>query len=84
MEKKKVVKKFRGIVISKSSINTIKVRVETKKSHPLYGKIMKSHKNYLTDTLGFEGDINVGDEVTIKETRPVSKMKKFALVKKVK
>ena len=44
----RVVKKFKGTVISKSGINTIKVRDEIRKSHPLYGKVMKSHKNYLT------------------------------------
>lgn len=84
MEKKKVVKKFRGVIVSKSGTNTIKVKIEIRKPHPLYGKIMKSHKSYLTDTTGFEGELNIGDEVSIKETRPISKMKKFALVKKVK
>lgn len=84
MEKKKVVKKFRGVIISKSGINTIKVRVEIRKQHPLYGKIMKSHKNYLADTASFEGELNVGDEVTIKESKPISKLKTFVLVNKVK
>lgn len=82
-EVRRVVKKFKGFVISKSGINTIKVRVEIRKSHPLYGKIMKSHKNYLTDTAGFKGEINIGDEVNIVESRPISKLKKFVLVNKV-
>lgn len=82
--KPKVVKKFRGIVTALSSVNTIKVKVETKQPHPLYGKIMKSHKSYLTDTLGFDGDINIGDEVVIAESKPISKLKKFVLVNKVK
>ncbi len=84
MDKKKVVKKFRGVVISTGGTNTIKVKVEIKKSHPLYGKIMKSHKNYLADTASFEGELNVGDQVTIKESKPISKLKKFVLVNKVK
>ena len=40
-------KKLQGVVLNVIDDKTIKVRVETKYSHPLYKKIIKKHKNYL-------------------------------------
>jgi small subunit ribosomal protein S17 len=74
-------KKLQGVVLKQSDNTTLKVRVEIKKSHPLYGKVVKSHKNYLVDN-SVEGVV-VGDTVVISETKPFSKNKKFVLVKKV-
>ncbi|MBD3280252.1 30S ribosomal protein S17 [Candidatus Dojkabacteria bacterium] len=57
---------------------TVKVEVERKAAHPLYKKILKSHKKYVVDKNGKE--VEVGDNVEIEETTPVSKKKKFKLV----
>lgn len=76
MESKK--RKVQGIVIKFSNSNTAKVRVETKKAHPLYGKTVKSHKNYSVH-IAEQANVNVGDVVTIVETKPISKNKTWVL-----
>lgn len=47
------------------------------KKHPRYGKYITVHKNYLIDSQG--KSVNVGDEVEIVSSRPISKRKKWAL-----
>ncbi|MBU6338995.1 MAG: 30S ribosomal protein S17 [Rickettsiales bacterium] len=47
------------------------------KKHPRYGKYLTTHKNYLVDSKGQK--VNVGDEVEIVSSKPVSKNKKWAL-----
>jgi small subunit ribosomal protein S17 len=74
-------KKLQGIVISNNGGNSVKVKVEIKKSHPIYGRVVKSHKNYLVHNE--INDIEIGDNVIISESKPFSKTKKFLLVKKV-
>lgn len=75
MSDKKIKKTLIGEVIKLSSTHTIKVRVETKKTHPKYGKVIKSHKNYLVHYTG--SDLKVGDAIKIVEDRPVSKSKSW-------
>lgn len=48
------------------------------KKHPKYGKYITMHKKYLVDSAGKK--VNVGDEVEIVSTRPLSKLKRWALV----
>jgi small subunit ribosomal protein S17 len=73
---------LQGIVTKKSGINTIKVRVENKKQHKLYGKIVSTHKQYLVHTTKAD-EFNPGDEVIIAETRPLSKKKNWELIQLV-
>jgi small subunit ribosomal protein S17 len=47
------------------------------KKHPKYGKYITMHKKYLVDSAGKK--VNVGDEVEIVSTRPISKLKRWAL-----
>jgi small subunit ribosomal protein S17 len=83
MEKiQKARKKLLGEVTAVDSGKTLKVCVERKMTHPLYKKIIKSHKNYLVNYTGSE--IVVGDNVMIEEGRPTSKKKCFNLLKKIK
>jgi small subunit ribosomal protein S17 len=57
---------------------TITVVVDTYKKSPLYGKRVKvSKKFHVHDE---EGLANIGDQVTIMETRPLSKTKRFRLL----
>lgn len=56
---------------------TLKVVATSYKKHKLYGKYITTHKNYLVDYNGQK--VNVGDEVEIVSTRPISKRKKWAL-----
>jgi small subunit ribosomal protein S17 len=80
IEKKEAKRKTKqGIVTKVVDTKTVKVEVENKKAHPLYGKIIKSHKRYLVDANG--KTVTVGDKVIIEECSPISKNKKFKLIK---
>ncbi len=75
MEKKQ---ELVGKVVSSKNDKTITVLVETYKSHPLYGKRVKSSKKY---TAHDEKNIaKEGDTVRIRSTRPLSKTKRYELV----
>lgn len=56
---------------------TLKAVSTVSKKHPKYGKYITVHKKYLVDTAGKK--VNVGDEVEIVSTRPISKLKRWAL-----
>ena len=72
-------KSYRGTVVSDKMDKTITVIVETKKTHPLYGKRVKYSKKFKAhDELN---EANIGDKVEIMETRPLSATKRFRLVK---
>ncbi len=74
-------KVYRGKVVSNAMDKTITVVVETKKTHPLYGKRVKYSKKFKAHD---ENNIaNVGDIVTIMATRPLSATKRFRLVEVV-
>ena len=67
-----------GVVISDKADKTITVKVERKVRHPLYGKIMKrTTKVHAHDE---SNDASIGDIVTVKECRPISKSKTWVLV----
>ena len=68
-----------GKVVSAKNDKTITVLVETYKKHPLYGKRVKYSKKY---TAHDEKNIaKEGDTVRIASTRPLSKTKRYELVK---
>lgn len=67
-----------GKVVSSKNNKTITVLVETYKSHPLYGKRVKSSKKYTAHDE--ENKAKVGDTVKIRSTRPLSKTKRYELV----
>lgn len=77
-EKTKVVRTLSGKVISNKMDKTIVVLVVRKIKHPVYGKYIKhSSKIHAHD----EGNIcQEGDVVTIAESRPISRTKKWRLV----
>jgi small subunit ribosomal protein S17 len=71
-------KVYTGIVVSDKMDKTITVVVDTYKKDPLYGKSVKvSKKFHAHDEEGLAG---IGDKVTIMETRPLSKTKRFRLL----
>lgn len=67
-----------GIVVSDCQNKTIVVEVTRRTSHPLYKKVVKSTKKYYAHDE--ENKAKVGDKVTISETRPLSKLKRWRLV----
>ena len=64
-----------GTVVSDKMEKTIVVQVERVSRHPLYGKMMKSHKKYKAHDE--TNDARIGDVVQIRECRPISKDKTF-------
>lgn len=71
-------KERQGVVVSTAGEKTCVVRVEDRKRHPLYGKmITRSTKFHAHDE---NNECGVGDTVRIMETRPVSKLKRWRLV----
>lgn len=71
-------KERQGVVVSTAGEKTCVVKVEDRKRHPLYGKmITRSTKFHAHDE---NNDCGVGDVVRIMETRPISKLKRWRLV----
>ena len=71
-------KRRRGYVVSDKMDKTIVVEVEDRKSHSLYGKIVRTTKRVKAHDE--DNTAGVGDLVHIEETRPLSKDKHFRLV----
>jgi small subunit ribosomal protein S17 len=67
-------KRLMGVVLSAKMEKTVKVRVDRTYRHPLYGKVIRAHKDYLVhDELACQP----GDIVRIVESRPISKRKRW-------
>lgn len=70
---------MQGVVISTKMDKTIVVLVETYRKHAKYGKRVKYAKKYYVHDEKNQAKVN--DVVTIMGTRPISKLKRFRLVK---
>lgn len=71
-----------GVVTSVKMAKTIVVTVSTRQNDPLYAKrVGYSKKYYAHDE---KGEAKVGDTVVIMACRPMSKLKRFRLVRIVK
>lgn len=68
-----------GIVVSAGNDKTCVVQVASRKPHPVYGKMMTSTKKFHAHDENNEA--GVGDTVQIMETRPLSKLKRWRLIK---
>ena len=64
-----------GVIVSDKGDKTVTVLVERRFSHPLYGKGVKRSKKYRAHDENNE--YQVGDDVQIEETRPLSKTKRW-------
>lgn len=74
-------KRLQGEVVSTKMQKTVVVRVDRIVLHPKYKKRYKVSKKYKAhNTLK---DIKEGDKVIIEESRPISKEKRWRVVKKV-
>jgi small subunit ribosomal protein S17 len=72
-------KVMRGLVVGAKMEKTIVVRVEHVTRHPLYKKTVRvRRKFYAHDETGAA---KVGDKVEIMGTRPLSKLKRWRLVR---
>lgn len=66
-----------GQVVSTKMQKTIVVEVEMRKAHPKYKRIVKSSKKFYAHDE--QNSARVGDMVRIRETRPLSKLKRWQL-----
>ena len=80
--KKSVRKEKVGTVISNKMNKTIVVEVARRHAHPQFRKIVITKKKFYAHDENQEAQI--GDTVCIQETRPLSKLKRWSLVKIVK
>ncbi len=79
MEARNLRKTRNGVVVSDKMDKTIVVAVKDSVRHPLYKKIIKRTVKFKAHDENNE--CGVGDRVTIMETRPLSKEKRWRLVK---
>ena len=68
-----------GKVVSNKMDKTIVVAIEDHVKHPLYKKIVK--RTYKLKAHDENNEANIGDTVRVMETRPLSKDKRWRLVK---
>ena len=66
-----------GLVVSTKMEKTIVVEIEMRKAHPKYKRVLKSNKKFYAHDE--ENTARVGDMVRIRETRPMSKLKRWQL-----
>ena len=67
-----------GVVVSSNSNKTITVDVTRRIKHKLYKKIIRQTKKYHVHDE--KNEFNVGDNVSIIESKPISKMKKWKVI----
>jgi len=66
-----------GVVVKSAMKDTVTVLVSRYVKHPKYKKYMRKTKKYLVHSPG--NAVKVGDKVVIRQTRPISKLKHFAI-----
>jgi small subunit ribosomal protein S17 len=66
-----------GNVVSTKMQKTIVVQVEMRKTHPKYKRVIKLNKKFYAHDE--QNTARVGDVVRIKESRPLSKLKRWTL-----
>ena len=78
MEERNLRKERVGIVVSDKMEKSIVVAVKIREKHPIYGKFVNKTKKYHAHD--DKNECNIGDTVTIMETRPLSKLKRWRLI----
>ncbi len=71
-----------GVVVSDKPNKTITVMVERKYSHPIFKKVIKVRKKY--NAHDENNKFKTGDKVSIIESKPFSKNKKFQVMENIK
>ena len=72
---------LQGTVVSDKNDKTIVVKVERRLLHPVFKKTVRLSKKYHAHDE--ENEAKIGEIVRIEETRPSSKLKRWALVAKI-
>jgi small subunit ribosomal protein S17 len=70
---------LQGVVVSDKQNKTVVVRVERRFAHPTMKKVVRRSKQYHAHDE--TNEYGVGDVVWIEEHRPISKLKRWAVVR---
>ena len=70
---------LQGVVVSDKQAKTLVVRVERRFTHPLFKKTVRRSKKYYAHDE--KNEFKVGDMVWIEEHAPISKLKRWAVVR---
>ena len=69
-------RRLKGVVVSNKMMKTVIIEITRSFRHPLYEKVVHSSKKLVVhDELG----CNVGDQVQVIESKPISKTKRFVV-----
>jgi len=74
-------KHLQGKVVSDKMAKTVVVEVERWKVHPKYLRRLRVHKKYKAHDENSE--YQIGDRVTIEETKPMSRDKRWIVISKI-
>jgi small subunit ribosomal protein S17 len=82
--KKEIVKitkkrEMSGVVVSNKMTGTVRVQIEEIYSHKEYSKVMRRQKTFFAHT---NEPLEIGDKVTIRESKPFSKNVSWVVVNK--
>ena len=69
---------MQGVVVSDKMDKTVTVKVERRIKHPLYKKFINRSKKYAAHDEN--NAAKIGDMVSIRECRPISKSKRWEVV----
>ena len=69
---------MQGVVVSNKMDKTVTVKVEHRIMHPLYKKFIRRSKKYAAHDEN--NACKIGDTVSIRECRPISKRKKWEVL----
>jgi len=69
---------LQGVVVSDKTDKTVTVKVERRVMHPLYKKFIRRSKKYACHDE--DNTHKVGDVVSIRECRPISKRKRWEVL----
>lgn len=70
---------LQGVVVSTACEKTAIIRVERRVQHPMYKKFITRSKKYAAHDEG--NQCQVGEQVTIRECRPLSKRKSWEVIR---
>ena len=69
---------MQGVVVSDKGDKTVVVRVERRYMHPVYKKVIRRSKKFHAHDP--ENSFKAGDRVVIRESRPLSRSKRWVVV----
>jgi small subunit ribosomal protein S17 len=70
-----------GIVVSDRAAKTITVRIDVTRRHPEYRKVVRTSSTLHAHDEN--GDAHIGDTVVVRESRPLSRTKRWRLIEVV-